>query len=114
MNFDDKNIAYIHCDDGKGNTGTLISCYLLFCRFADSAESAILYYANKRFRDSTVVNQPSQLRYIYYFEQVLKSKTYIPKRIVVDKIFLESLPKFKNKFKIMTMINDVKTENLLF
>jgi|LauGreDrversion4_2_1035121.scaffolds.fasta_scaffold1682086_1 hypothetical protein len=37
-----------------------------------------------------------------------------PKRVILDKIFLENLPRIKNKFRIMTVIKDVKTDEILF
>ena len=46
---DEENVAVIHCNAGKGRTGTLICCYLLFCKFADTAQNAITYYGWKRF-----------------------------------------------------------------
>lgn len=39
-----KNVVVIHCNAGKGRTGTLISCYLLFSGLAESAQDAITYY----------------------------------------------------------------------
>ena len=34
---DPENVIYVHCNAGKGRTGTLICCYLMFCGFADTA-----------------------------------------------------------------------------
>lgn len=41
---DNKNVVVVHCDAGKGRTGTLISCYLIFSGLSDTADNAILYY----------------------------------------------------------------------
>jgi len=39
----------VHCNAGKGRTGTLISCYLIYSGLADNAKDAIKYYGWKRF-----------------------------------------------------------------
>jgi len=56
---DEKNRIYVHCKAGKGRTGSLISCFLLYSRFADCAENSILYYGIKRFVKGIGINQPS-------------------------------------------------------
>lgn len=41
----------VHCNAGKGRTGTLICCYLLYAGLADTAKNAICYYGWKRFKN---------------------------------------------------------------
>ena len=44
---------------GKGRTGTLIACYLLYCGRFDDPLKALLYYKRKRFTRGGGVTQPS-------------------------------------------------------
>ena len=37
-----------------------------------------------------------------------------PKRVILDKIFIENLPRIKNKYRIMTVIKDVKSDEILY
>ena len=65
-------MVVIHCNAGKGRTGTIISCYLIYCGLAENAHEAMIYYGWKRFSHGRGVTQPSQVRYVHYFEQVYK------------------------------------------
>lgn len=56
---DEENVVVIHCNGGKGRTGTLICSYLLYCGFADSAENAIAYFGWKRFKHGLGITNPS-------------------------------------------------------
>lgn len=38
----------VHCLAGKGRTGSLIACYLLYCKAFNHYEKAIRYYKEKR------------------------------------------------------------------
>ncbi|CAD8182631.1 unnamed protein product [Paramecium octaurelia] len=77
LNEDINHVAIIHCQAGKGRTGTLICCYMLYSGRASNPDEARLYYSKKRFNKAkSGVTQPSQIRYIEYFNQIFKSPDY--------------------------------------
>jgi phosphatidylinositol-3,4,5-trisphosphate 3-phosphatase/dual-specificity protein phosphatase PTEN len=41
-------IAAIHCKAGKGRTGTMSVCYLIFSDLCRDSEEAIIHYAKAR------------------------------------------------------------------
>jgi phosphatidylinositol-3,4,5-trisphosphate 3-phosphatase/dual-specificity protein phosphatase PTEN len=46
---DPENVAVIHCISGKGRTGTVIACLLLFSGLVDNMDDALRFYGWKRF-----------------------------------------------------------------
>jgi phosphatidylinositol-3,4,5-trisphosphate 3-phosphatase/dual-specificity protein phosphatase PTEN len=59
LNSNESNVVAIHCNAGKGRTGTLICCYLMYAGLAGSARDAINYYGWKRFDNGKGVTNPS-------------------------------------------------------
>jgi protein-tyrosine phosphatase len=57
------NIAVIHCKGGKGRTGTIISCSLLYSGHFDSILKAEAHFAKMRSSRELGVTQASQRRY---------------------------------------------------
>jgi phosphatidylinositol-3,4,5-trisphosphate 3-phosphatase and dual-specificity protein phosphatase PTEN len=68
------SIVGIHCKAGKGRTGLMISCYLVYTGFCQNALEALVYYGNIRTKNSKGVTIPSQIRYVYYFEHFIKQR----------------------------------------
>ena len=74
-----ENIAAIHCKAGKGRTGIMICCYLLYCKMFENSYDAMRFYGTMRTNNKKVTYQipikgvtiPSQIRYVIYFEQCL-------------------------------------------
>lgn len=89
-----ENVVAINCRAGKGRTGTIICCYLIFCgRFKD-ANDTFEYYSKKRFSKGEGITQPAQKRYVYYFEKLLREHIYFPLVIGISNI---SINRFPNK-----------------
>jgi phosphatidylinositol-3,4,5-trisphosphate 3-phosphatase/dual-specificity protein phosphatase PTEN len=69
---DSENVIAVHCKAGKGRTGTIIACFLLFENFCRTAEEALDYFGVKRTSNGKGVTIPSQRRYVHYFAEFLQ------------------------------------------
>ena len=63
----DKNVVCVHCNHGKGRTGTAIISFLLYINFYNNSEEVLKFYNKKRFSDESYgVHRECQLRYLHY------------------------------------------------
>jgi hypothetical protein len=66
------NVAAIHCKAGKGRTGLIIICYLVFAGLCVDALVARALYDNQRTKDGKGLTIISQIRYVHYFAEQLR------------------------------------------
>ncbi|KAI8338160.1 protein-tyrosine phosphatase-like protein [Chlamydoabsidia padenii] len=71
LSQDQDNVVVVHCKAGKGRTGLMIACLLLFLNQAKDAQQAILMYGSHRTTNGKGVTIPSQIRYIEYYDRLL-------------------------------------------
>ena len=58
---DSKNVAVVHCSNGKQVTGTVIAAYMAFCQLTSAAAAVRLFHLKRMFNGKAVIS-PSQLR----------------------------------------------------
>eukprot|EP01132_Coremiostelium_polycephalum_P002085 gene2085-2572_t len=95
---DPENIVAIHCKAGKGRTGTMIACWLLFNKSCQTGSESMRLFANKRTHNGKGITIPSQVRYVRYFEAMLQYGKPVQKAPITTKILssirMNALPDF--------------------
>lgn len=89
------NVVVVHCKAGKARTGLMISSLLLYLKFYPTAEESIAFYNQKRCVDGKGLILPSQLRYVKYFERVLRNcngETPMGRKVVLRGFRLHKCP----------------------
>ena len=61
----------VHCKAGKGRTGLIICCFLLFTEIFDNVEEAIAHYNKIRTSDGHGLTIDSQIRQVYHFKHFI-------------------------------------------
>jgi len=56
------NVVAVHCKDGKGRTGLIIVCYLLYCGLKKKAQFARNFYDSQWCHDKRGLTIISQIR----------------------------------------------------
>ena len=72
LQADPDNVAAVHCKAGKGRTGLIIVCYLLYGGLRRKAVESRAFYDAQRCHDKKGLTIISQIRYTHYFETYLQ------------------------------------------
>eukprot|EP00753_Platysulcus_tardus_P002851 PLAT11961.1.p2 GENE.PLAT11961.1~~PLAT11961.1.p2 ORF type:complete len:367 (+),score=184.87 PLAT11961.1:52-1152(+) len=91
---DESNVAAIHCKAGKGRTGMMISAYLVHSGVCATAEEALRLFAEKRTHNNKGVTIPSQMRYCYYYERILRTAYPAQPTYLITHIRFVTVPNF--------------------
>ncbi|EGG20132.1 pleckstrin domain-containing protein [Cavenderia fasciculata] len=95
LSEDSQNVAIVHCLAGKGRTGTVIACLLLYGGLFDNSEDAMRYFAVKRSSNNFGVTGPSQIRYTQYFSNIyFGNQAPNQKALFLRSITMHTIPKF--------------------
>ena len=116
-----RGVAAIHCKAGKGRTGVMIVCYLIFSGLCQTSDEALAHYARQRTLNNKGVTIPSQIRYIKYFETFLNANfekpfiKFIPKiiRTELNRGYANLIMNYNTDMSYFTTINDFRLKRCL-
>ena len=114
LNETDDNIIAVHCQGGKGRTGSFCSSLMLWSGLFSNAGEAMAYFARRRTNNAlggkrwspVAVTSPSQRRCVGYLEEVIKKKIdYItPKYMVLKSLSIKGQPHLSQESCNLTFI----------
>jgi len=108
----DKNVAVIHCKAGKGRTGLMICCYMIFSQEWSNPKDALDFYAAMRTFNKKGVTIPSQIRYVYYTGHIMNQWGGIlpkSKALLLKSIIFHTIPKVLHPTEIKFSVYVFKT-----
>lgn len=95
LSADSRNVAAVHCKAGKGRTGTMVCCYLLYSGQKATADEALKFYGTKRTHDEKGVTIPSQRRYVEYYASLIRSDLqYTATKVHIRELVMSPPPMF--------------------
>eukprot|EP00299_Pterocystis_sp_00344_P020036 c9875_g1_i2.p1 GENE.c9875_g1_i2~~c9875_g1_i2.p1 ORF type:complete len:670 (+),score=222.97 c9875_g1_i2:35-2044(+) len=86
------NVVCVHCKAGKSRTGLMIAALLLHLQYFDVPQAAIDFYNRRRTHDGKGLVVPSQIRYVFYYDHILKHGMPPPTRKILKSITIDGSP----------------------
>uniref|UniRef100_A0A8C7ZDW4 Tensin 1 n=1 Tax=Oryzias sinensis TaxID=183150 RepID=A0A8C7ZDW4_9TELE len=100
LNGDPHNVVVLHNKGNRGRTGVVVAAYMHYSNISASADQALDRFAMRRFYEDKAlpVGQPSQNRYVRYFNGLLSGHIKINnKPLFLHHVILHGIPNFESK-----------------
>ncbi|KAF5290014.1 hypothetical protein FQR65_LT11680 [Abscondita terminalis] len=93
LSGDSRNVCVIHCMDGKSTSATILCAFLIYVGLFVVPEDALQLFAVKRIPPNM---QPSELKYLYYMADIVRSPQLYPhyKPVTLVSLQMQPLPLF--------------------
>ncbi|XP_054915049.1 tensin-1 isoform X7 [Poeciliopsis prolifica] len=100
LSGDQRNVVLLHNKGNRGRTGVVVAAYMHYSNISASADQALDRFAMKRFYEDKAlsVGQPSQRRYVQYFNGLLSGHIKINnKPLFLHHVIMHGIPNFESK-----------------
>uniref|UniRef100_UPI003AAFDEEC tensin-1 n=1 Tax=Centroberyx gerrardi TaxID=166262 RepID=UPI003AAFDEEC len=100
LNGDPRNVVVLHNKGNRGRTGVVVAAYMHYSNISASADQALDRFAMRRFYEDKAlpVGQPSQRRYVRYFNGLLSGHIKINnKPLFLHHVIMHGIPNFESK-----------------
>ncbi|XP_057674027.1 tensin-1 isoform X2 [Corythoichthys intestinalis] len=100
LNGDPHNVVVLHNKGNRGRTGVVVAAYMHYSNISASADQALDRFAMRRFYEDKAlpVGQPSQRRYVRYFNGLLSGHIKINnKPLFLHHVIMHGIPNFESK-----------------
>ncbi|XP_077594703.1 tensin-1 isoform X2 [Stigmatopora nigra] len=100
LNGDPHNVVVLHNKGNRGRTGVVVAAYMHYSSISASADQALDRFAMRRFYEDKAlpVGQPSQRRYVQYFNGLLSGQIKINnKPLFLHHVIMHGIPNFESK-----------------
>ncbi|XP_056226089.1 tensin-1 isoform X7 [Seriola aureovittata] len=100
LNGDPRNVVVLHNKGNRGRTGVVVAAYMHYSNISASADQALDRFAMRRFYEDKAlpVGQPSQKRYVRYFNGLLSGHIKINnKPLFLHHVIMHGIPNFESK-----------------
>ncbi|XP_034034194.1 tensin [Thalassophryne amazonica] len=100
LNADPRNVVVLHNKGNRGRTGVVVAAYMHYSNISASADQALDRFAMRRFYEDKAlpVGQPSQIRYVRYFNGLLSGHIKINnKPLFLHHVIMHGIPNFESK-----------------
>ncbi|XP_067359154.1 tensin-1 isoform X3 [Channa argus] len=100
LNGDPRNVVVLHNKGNRGRTGVVVAAYMHYSNISASADQALDRFAMRRFYEDKAlpVGQPSQIRYVQYFNGLLSGHIKINnKPLFLHHVIMHGIPNFESK-----------------
>uniref|UniRef100_A0AAQ5ZGH1 Tensin 1 n=1 Tax=Amphiprion ocellaris TaxID=80972 RepID=A0AAQ5ZGH1_AMPOC len=100
LNGDPRNVVVLHNKGNRGRTGVVVAAYMHYSNISASADQALDRFAMRRFYEDKAlpVGQPSQKRYVHYFNGLLSGHIKINnKPLFLHHVIMHGIPNFESK-----------------
>ncbi|KAM8873330.1 tensin-1 isoform 1-T1 [Synchiropus picturatus] len=100
LNGEPHNVVVLHNKGNRGRTGVVVAAYMHYSNISGSADQALDRFAMRRFYEDKAlpVGQPSQQRYVKYFNGLLSGQIKINnKPLFLHHVIMHGIPNFESK-----------------